>query len=294
MRLVLIFLIASLFVINAVAQEPTRQQKIRQIEELNSQIRALEKDFLAPDASDLKQAQKDFGVFRLLPRERFKNRFNVLGNGAYYSFSSLSHDYREKPQIGLQNDFLEVGFAGADYGLMRDLGEVPLNNITPEIEAVRYLLYYRPPTTETEVRQEQRAAASFGINGIYYSNRVPAVVGRTYVLRAISFDKSDILVALKIHRKDSDGSLIIFWKYIEQFPVPSFNLSEKSPQPNAAEMEEKILSALQAKGFYNVTVDVSTVPFTLRGAVPKGKLTEAIMTVQEIVRKPIRNEMTEQ
>jgi hypothetical protein len=294
MRLFLIFLTVSFFVITASAQEPTRQQKIRQIEELNSQIRALEKNFLAPDASDLKQAQRNFGVFRLLPRERFENRLRISGGGAYYSFSSLSHDYQEKPQISLQNDFLKVGFAGADYGLMRDLGEVSLNNVTPEIEAVRYLLNYSPPTTETEVRQEQRGAASYGINGIYYSDRIPAVVGRTYVLRAINFDKSDILVALKIHRKDSDGSLIIFWKYLEQFPVPSFNRSEKNPPPNAAELEEKVLNALQAKGFYNVTVDVSSVPFTLRGTVPKGKLAEAVMTVQEILKKPVRNEMTEQ
>jgi hypothetical protein len=40
-------------------------------------------------------------------------------------------------------------------------------------------------------------------------------------LRAITFDRADVLVALKIHRKDADGSLIVFWKMLEVFDVPT-------------------------------------------------------------------------
>lgn len=39
-------------------------------------------------------------------------------------------------------------------------------------------------------------------------------------LRSINFREADTLVALKVYRKDADGSLIIFWKTIKNFEKP--------------------------------------------------------------------------
>ncbi len=83
-----------------------------------------------------------------------------------------------------------------------------------------FLANYRPPTNEPEVRLEQRKAHDYNVDGITYKRNLPAVVRHVYVLRAISFDDADVLVALKIHWKDTDGSLIISWKLIENFEIP--------------------------------------------------------------------------
>lgn len=56
----------------------------------------------------------------------------------------------------------------------------------------------------------------------------------------------------------------------------------------------KVEAALKAKGFNNVTVDMKTTPATLRGTVPKDKMTEAIQTAQQTAGKPFKNELTEQ
>ena len=58
-------------------------------------------------------------------------------------------------------------------------------------------------------------------------------------------------------------------------------------------MKPKVEAALKAKGFTDVTVDTSTTPATLRGSVPKGKMTEAIQTAQEAAGKPFNNQLTE-
>jgi hypothetical protein len=55
----------------------------------------------------------------------------------------------------------------------------------------------------------------------------------------------------------------------------------------------KVEAALKAKGFNNVTVDMTTTPPTLRGSVPKDKMTEAIQTAQQAAGKPFKNEITE-
>ena len=58
-------------------------------------------------------------------------------------------------------------------------------------------------------------------------------------------------------------------------------------------MKPKVEAALKAKGFTDVTVDTSTTPATLRGTVPKGKMTEAIQTAQETAGKTFTNQITE-
>jgi len=205
----------------AFGQELTREQKLQKIGELNSQIKVLEQDVILPAAKDLKQAQKEgFSVFRILPREKYDHKFTIQGGGSYYSFTTKSHDYQKIAQIGLEQNNFKVGFAGADYGFIADLGETPLDDITKETGEVNFLANYKPPTIEPEVRIEQRKAWNYEANGFSYKSNIPATVGHAYVLRAISFGDADVLVAFKVYRKDADGSLIIFWKLIENFEKP--------------------------------------------------------------------------
>ncbi len=212
-----------LFVSIAAAQELTREQKLQKIDELNNQIKLLENDVIAPTIKDLRQAQKEgFDVVRILPRERYENKFITQGGGSYFSFTTGSHDYQKIAQIGLEQNKLKVGFAGADYGFITDLGETSLADITEETAEVNFLINYKPPTNEPEVRFEQSKANNYQTNGLTYKTYVPAVVAHSYILRAISFDRADILVAFKVYRKDTDGSLIIFWKSIKNFEKPTF------------------------------------------------------------------------
>ncbi len=117
---------------------------------------------------------------------------------------------------------MKVGFAGADYGFIADLGEIPLTDITEETAEVNFLVNYKLPTNETEVSSETIKSHNYEANGLTYKRSVPAVVGHSYVLRAIIFVAADVLVAFKVHRKDTDGSLIILWKLIKNFEKPTF------------------------------------------------------------------------
>jgi hyperosmotically inducible periplasmic protein len=59
-------------------------------------------------------------------------------------------------------------------------------------------------------------------------------------------------------------------------------------------LKGNIEKALQAKGFKDVTVDVTTTPATLRGTVAKGKLAEVMQAAQGANGgKPVKNEVTE-
>jgi hyperosmotically inducible periplasmic protein len=59
-------------------------------------------------------------------------------------------------------------------------------------------------------------------------------------------------------------------------------------------LKGNIEKALVAKGFKDVTVDVTSTPATLRGTAPKGKLAEVMQAAQGANGgKPVKNEVTE-
>ena len=212
------------------AQSVNRAQIESEIESLRDQLKAKEAQFLAPALED--QAafadflkQPDTGLIRLLPREKYDDSNNrkltLRGGGAYYSFVRLTHEYGYGSDIQLQQQKFSVGFAGYDYGFFITLGELPLTEVAVEHPALRFLVEYQPPTTEPEIRAEQRKGwPGIQVGGFSYSASVPALVDATYVVRSISYDRSDVLVAFRVVRQDMDGSLTLLWRMLQKFPVP--------------------------------------------------------------------------
>lgn len=196
------------------------KQKIETIKKESAEI---EKIILQPDKTDLIAAaqEENTNVFRLLPREKYdKDVFKVRGGGAFYSFTNQSHSYDSIPQISLEQNYLQVGFYGASYGFLTDLGELQLAKIDGKTKGVNLLANYQPPLELPKARIEQEKSRGFEAENVAYKNRLPAVVGHSYVVRAVSYNEADVLVAFKVYRKDADGSLIIFWKLLENFEKP--------------------------------------------------------------------------
>jgi hypothetical protein len=217
----------------AQSQSQSRQEQLAQIENKRVELQTLQEKFLAPTDDDRAAfaeflKQPDTGLIRLLPREDFDaspqkpGKLTIRGGGAYYSFVRLTHEYGYGSDIELQQNHLSVGFAGADYGLMTMIEEVPLENVTPELPAVTYLLSYNPPNEETAARQEHRSLGAAGktIDGVIYQTRLPVKVNATYLLRSISYGDWDVLVAFRVVRKDTDNSIILAWKLLKRFPKP--------------------------------------------------------------------------
>jgi hypothetical protein len=288
-----------LFVSITAAQELTREQKLQKIDELNNQIKTLENDVISPSAKDLKQAQKDgFSVFRIMPREKYDRKLTISGGGAYFSFARKTSEYGQGSDIELSQGYLSVGFAGADYGFIYDLGETSLADVSDDSGGVTFLINYKPPTNEPVIRIEQRKDHEYESDGILYKRRLPGIVGHTYILRSILFDRYDVLVALKIHRKDTDGSLVIFWKLIKNFEMPKLERSKIVVNAGETTVDSETANAVQKalieKSLFNVSVEANNKEVILRGIIPKGKMADAVRIRQETAKRRVRNELAEQ
>jgi hypothetical protein len=218
--------------ISVLAQTESREDLLKQIETKRAELSVLENKLLAPSAED-KTAfaeflkQEDTGLIRLLPREKYdetpnKQTLTVRGGGAYYSFDRLTHAYGYGSDIELQQGYLSVGFAGADNGMLAKAGKTGLDEMSVEHPSAFFLANYKAASEEPAARVEwTRFGPGLTIDDVVYSHRVKAEIGTTYILRSIVYDCSDLLVALKVVRQDTDGSLIIAWKLLKKFPKPA-------------------------------------------------------------------------
>ena len=223
----LLFSMALVCAPSALAQADARAEAAAEIESLRAQIKSREAALLATSEEDRKAyaeflAQKDAGLVRLLPREKWDGKLSTRGGGAYYSFTKLTHEYGYDTDISLEQDYLSVGFAGASFGFMTNLGDVPLETLSEEAEAVRFMASYQTPSPEPEARKAQRLFAEGAHSGEWtYRSHLPVVVGSTYALRSVNYETSDVLVVFRVVRKDADGSVVLLWKLLRKYPKPS-------------------------------------------------------------------------
>ena len=200
---------------------------------LQQEDRVLKKGTLAPTENDRNLFSsflrgRNTGLIRLMPREVYesetyhtKKQLNIRGGGAYYSFANLTHVYGYGNDLELDRNILSVGFAGADYGMLTSIDDRPLEDITLNDPRARFIAQYKPPTREPVARSEyRRFQAGVMIDGALYRTRLPVQVGTTYLLRSVVYADSDVLVALRVIRRDSDGSVIIAWKLLKKYPKP--------------------------------------------------------------------------
>lgn len=208
------------------AQSQDRAKIEKEIEALREQLKQKEEEILAPSAEDRAQfaeflLQPDTGLARLLPREKYREKLTLREGGAYYSFTRLSNSYDRDPQISLERDTLRTGFAGADFGFLASLGDIPIETVGLDHKGVQYPATYVAPSIEAEAREQyRRAGGGFTEAGYVYKLSLPSKPNSTYILRSISYDRFDVLVAFRVVRQDSDGSLVLVWKKLREFPTP--------------------------------------------------------------------------
>jgi hypothetical protein len=154
----------------------------------------------------------------------------VMGGGAYYSFRVKSHQAEPWSDIRFADSSFRVG-GKYRQALLSSLGDVPLDNVGPGFAGIRFVFDFVPATRKAELLK-QTASISHGlsVDGFTYAYTQPVLDNTTYVLRSIAFDrksrvnpmdkKIDIIVAFRVVRKDTDGSVVLLWKELARAKSP--------------------------------------------------------------------------
>ena len=212
--------------VSGFSQTQSREEVLKQIEVKRAELAVLEKRYLSPSEEDKAKyadllRQPETGLIRLIPRETYNQgtALTISGGGSFYSFRRLTHEYGQGSDIGLEQGYLSTGFAGADYGIMTNLGDTPLENVSAD--ATSFLVSYTPADDEPKARIEQRKwGQGATADGTNYRERMLAKVNSTYLVRSVSYDRSDLLVAFRVVHIDNDDSVTILWKLLKKYPTP--------------------------------------------------------------------------
>lgn len=215
---------AFLFSTQVFAQD--RDELLKKIESLKNELSLSEKEFLEPSKEDKAAyadllSQPNAGLIRLMPRGKYEGKLTIRGAGAYFSFSRLTHEYGYGSDIELQQGKFMVGFAGADFGFLTNLGDVPIESVNQEHPALDFLFNFTTPLEEPKAREEHRKSGTgFQVKEHSYISHLDAKINTTYALRSIGYGTSDVLVVFRAIRQDSDGSMILAWRLLKTFQKP--------------------------------------------------------------------------
>lgn len=206
-----------------------------------------ERKVLDPSPEDLK-ANADFlrqsgsGIFRLMRVDKQTHRKVVsadklalsgdvllVGGGALYSFTKKNHNADKWADIGWEEDWFLGGVGGESIGVLAELGNIRLEDVSLDSKGVSYLTKLTPAATETAAGQQfQQFEKGVTEDDMKYGLSAPWKLDTAYALRSISYGRSDLLVAFRVIRQDQNGSLIILWKKLKSYSTPKLRKEQKN------------------------------------------------------------------
>lgn len=311
---VLIFI--SIFSTFIYGQESLRRQKFAEVKSITQQLKLLNEEnkqrtqqeleiiarLQTVSDEDLSEAEKvGAKAVRLYPCCELEDLIGSMDGLSYsdiedyevpnlrypFRFSSiLITDFSEKRNknviehtntfIYKDDSLIITKSRNGDHAFIADLGVTLFENINEDSREVAALARYKPPINENDINSE------FTSDNIVFGQNVSVNVGKSYILRAVkyknSFSPIDDIFALKIHRKDENGSIILFIKTIESFEPPKLSDPEREEFTRLFNLGlvTKLKEELNAKGLKDVQVEVSDTTFILKGFVPRGRINETI------------------
>ena len=227
-----ILLVASvvLVMLNGAAIAPplNRLAMEKELAALQNQLREKERSFLDPSSQDKAQyaqllSQPDAGIFRLLSRGGSSGKLlTVYGGGGYYSFTRMTNEYGHGNDLSLELGRFQMNNGSSSFGLISLIGDIPLETITVDHPSVEFLKNPNNSKAATFRELRNKSPEGFRQSDFTYTREVVAAPNTTYILRSIDPPGSDIIVALRVIKREADGSVVIIWKKLKTFPAPVY------------------------------------------------------------------------
>ena len=204
------------------------------------------------------------GIFKLFPDYDCvtKNVIRTDGNCkdfvmASSSFSFRTHAYSHPyyHDLGFNHGEI-VSNAFFSQGILVSLGDVPIEDVTPSHDGLKFIFDFQPSSEPGEARgMAARLKAGVGFGGLTYSSSITPAENTTCALRSVAYDlanslppvtemtsaselrfhtlsidkRADVIIVFRIVRKSQDGTLTIVWKELDRKEAPKikFPKSEK-------------------------------------------------------------------
>lgn len=171
--------------------------------------------------------------------------YNFPGAGTAYSFRTRTYRIPGLADLILQKNVLKTDGV-LQQGLMVNLGDVPLEDVSLKTGGLKYLVEFKPTGEKKDVEKfNQELVRGVASDGFIYRLGFYAKENTTFALRSIAyrgtykrfvegtiydefqFDKRrDVLVVFRVVEIDSAGNVTILWKELKQSESPTLKTSQ--------------------------------------------------------------------
>ena len=172
---------------------------------------------------------------------------NIPGAGTAYSFRVKSHRMLHLSDLVLDKNVIRTGSL-LQQGLMVNLGNIELNEVSTQTVGLKYLFDFKPLTNKEELKSfEEKLSKGIKSDGFTYGYGLYVEDKTTFALRSIAYrgkfqrsisgvkynemdydKRTDIIVVFRIVEKDAKGDLTILWKEISRKDSPVIKIDEKN------------------------------------------------------------------
>jgi hypothetical protein len=202
------------------------------------------------------------GMFKLFPDHDCvdKNVVRIDGDcksfimaSSSFSFRNLGYAHPYYHDLGLNNGEI---FSNAFFsqGILVSLGDMPIEEVTPSRDGLKFLFDLQPASAPEEARKmAARLKSGIENGGFRYSSSVAPAENTTYALRSIAYNianslpavsdetsmselrfhtlsldkRADVIIVFRIVRKGPDGSFTIIWKELDRKEAPKIRFPKK-------------------------------------------------------------------
>jgi hypothetical protein len=173
--------------------------------------------------------------------------YKLPGAGTAYSFRFESYRLPHLADLILSSNILKTDGI-LQQGLMVNLGNVPLEEVTLQTRGMKFLVDFMPGTNpENLLKLNSQLSKGIQADGFLYRLGFYVDDQVTFALRSIaykgkvmrsakgmvynelSFDKrKDIVVAFRVVEKEPNGNITILWKILSQQDAPNLKTGAAS------------------------------------------------------------------
>jgi hypothetical protein len=171
--------------------------------------------------------------------------YTFPGAGTAYSFRVESYRLPRLADLVLSKGILKTDGV-LQQGIMVNLGNVPLQDVSLQSNGLKYLLEFKPVADlKSLLKIDNELSKGIAADGFLYRLGFYARNQQTFILRSIAykgkimrsvkgtqyneldFDKrKDILVAFRVVETDKSGNVTILWKMLSQGNVPTLKIEQ--------------------------------------------------------------------
>ena len=205
--------------------------------------------------------RENTGIFMLVPdlgcvySDRIVNvkeeclKYSFPGAGNSFSFRTEGHRLRHLADVTYVDDKLRITGIFM-HGMIADIGDVPIENVTFSTPGMKSLTLFQPPTVPEEVILiNERLTAGVTSEQFVYSKEADPKLDRTYILRVVAYrgkvirsaggvryneldydKRRDAIVAFRVVEIGQDKRLTIVWHKLSETEAPKLKMPTKDPK----------------------------------------------------------------